>query len=252
TLWIVRRGVPMHAEKIDASSDHPLEWAELFRFSLGMYANNVIWLLILKVDQFIVRGFAGDYALGLYAVAAGLAESFRNLPSLIGSVVFPYVVQMPESERKPFLSRVAAQTLWISLVLAIVLAAAAGPLVTLLYGEEYAGAATSAGLLFIAIALLSTGDLLGYHFIAAGRPTVITAVSAASLILNVALNFALVPYLGIAGAAVASVAAYGAVSLAIAWLLRAREGYTLRDMLWPRLTVTRGAGTLPPSRSQRK
>jgi len=233
SLWIARRGLPMHARRIDAASDHPLEWSELFRFSLGMYANNVIWLLILKVDQFIVRGFAGDYALGLYAVAAGLAESFRNLPSLVGTVVFPYVVEMKESERKPFLSRVAAQTLWIALVIAVVIAAAAGPLVTTLYGEEYAGAATSAALLFIAIALLSTGDLLGYHFIAAGRPTVITAVSAMSLVLNVALNFALIPYWGIAGAAAASVAAYGGVSLAVAWLLRRREDYKIRDMLWP-------------------
>jgi O-antigen/teichoic acid export membrane protein len=93
-------------------------------------------------------------------------------------------------------------------------------LVELVAGDGFAGAADPLRVLLFAGALAAVSGLFGYALIAAGRQTSALRLALAALVVNLALNFALVPSLGVDAAAFV---ALGSELLMVAgglWLVR--------------------------------
>ena len=86
---------------------------------------------------------------------------------------------------------------------------AADRVVRLLFGLEYAGAVPSAVILMPAVVLLGVNTVYMNYFSSLEMPMFVVYSLAAAAILNITLNWQLIPRLGIEGAALASVICYG-------------------------------------------
>jgi stage V sporulation protein B len=120
------------------------------------------------------------------------------------------------------------------LFLAIGVPLAAGGLVVapqvidLVAGDDFAEAADPLRILLFAGALAAVSGLLGYALIAGGRQTSALRLALAALVLNLALNLALVPSLGIEAAAAVAVASELVMVAGGLWLVRRELALTPR------------------------
>src|SRR6185437_10417433 len=98
---------------------------------------------------------------------------------------------------------------------AIPIALFAPPLVHVVYGSLFHGAAVPLRLLLPGIAVFATsGTFAGYFVFQLGRPAAVTIINLATIVAQFAACLALVPRFGAAGAAAASTVAYIAGALA--------------------------------------
>ena len=205
----------------------------LMKWGVISQLGNIAWFLILKADQFIISGLLSVEALGFYAVAAGVAESFRLIPITIGQVLFPYAADKGEEERRFFISVCVRLTFWTLFVLGIIMGLLSRLIVTILFGAEFLPAVLPFQILIGSVVILSLGNMLAHEFNTMGRPEVILYCNVVCGLVNIVLNFLIVPKFGLAGAAWVSFLTYTLNSLIIlTWVIRDRN-YNLSDVLIP-------------------
>ena len=120
-------------------------------------------------------------------------------------------------------------TLYVTLAICII-GILCKPLITVLYGEEYAPAGISMIILLIGIVFASIGKVSPAYFYTKGKPGVHLVVAAIVLTINVLFNFILIPKMGINGAALASTISYffyGAIYI----LMFRKEGISVKQLL---------------------
>ena len=164
--------------------------------------------LVLRVDLIMVKLLSGSADAGHYSVAVTLANLLLILPEVVGALLFPKLSAMTLPSRKRIVARNTAIGLGLTMV---VLTAIALPfskfLITVVYGLDFAPAASSLVLLAPGIICLSANTILLRYFASIGVPRITIYTTAFALACNVILNLYLIPKQGAAGAAIASSAA---------------------------------------------
>ena len=188
---------------------------EQVRFGLPGQAGNTLTRLNYRMDQYIVRAFRSRADVGIYAVAAGLAEAVWWIANAVSMALLPRLTRMG-SERAGEVTPVACRnTLLMSLLAAGGLAAVAPVAVEVLFGKDFGPAVRPIFWLLPGIVALSGTKVLASYFFSQARLTVVSMVSLLSLVATLAFDFLLIPKFGISGAAAASSIAYS-VSFAVA------------------------------------
>jgi O-antigen/teichoic acid export membrane protein len=96
----------------------------------------------------------------------------------------------------------------------------------LLFGEAYAArAGTAARWLAVGPLLFAVGYVGGYGLLARERRWVVTATTAAAVVVNLTLNLVLIPPLAETGAAIATIASYAVKALLVLWVLGGAVGF---------------------------
>jgi O-antigen/teichoic acid export membrane protein len=178
-----------------------------------------------RVDVLMLGYFLPDAPVGLYSFAATLAEGLAQVPHIVrqnmdpilgrcfGDGVAARIPELTRRIRRVFVPAMASLTL---------AAVCAYPLVFLLFlpGERLA----PSWLVFAVLAFGVTANAAYRPFlgilIQGGRPGTHTGLVLAVTFSNVALNAALIPPLGLAGAALATALALGVEALLLARLSR--------------------------------
>ena len=193
----------------------------LFGYGLPFGVIAIVQTLSYRVDYLILQGYRGSSEVGWYSIAVSNAELLWLLPAAVGFVVFPRVAA---SERDLAQESAALMrwTLAATTLCAAVLAVAATPLVELLYGDAFVPSVQPLRLLLVGVVAGTWYSVLGGYLVGRGRLRGLLAATLFGLVLNVGLNFALVPAHGMDGAAVASTISYTLTGLATAALF-ARE-----------------------------
>jgi O-antigen/teichoic acid export membrane protein len=113
-------------------------------------------------------------------------------------------------------------------------------LVPLLYGEAYSAALPAFYILLPAMGLLTVYRVVARYFISRGRQRLNIVTQLIALVVNVGLNFVLMPRYGIEGAAVSSLISYGLEAVIIAVVFLRETGGGARALLLFRLDWFRG------------
>jgi O-antigen/teichoic acid export membrane protein len=195
---------------------------------------NVLAFLGYRLDVFLVDGYKGAAAVGLYGAGVVIAEGLWMPSQAVSTALFPTIAAEPtESTRRSITPLVARNTLWLTAILAAVLAVAAGAVVDLLYSSRFGASAGAVRALAPGIVLFSAARVLGNDIAARGRPLVNSGIAAASVVCNIALNVVLIPRYGIDGAAWASTGSYSLVYLATAVVYGKIADVPLRALVVP-------------------
>jgi O-antigen/teichoic acid export membrane protein len=206
---------------------------EGLRLEMAVYAWRDLWgtlaqKLTYRVDQLILNLLAGPTAVGLYSIAARLADVPLMGPRALRQSWFAARSGTDNLRRDAELTLAGARKLMLLMAALIVPFGAAGALlIPLAYGEEFRPAVTPFLILLAATFGLSTSFAFVSALAGAGKPHRISAASVIGLIATAALDFALIPRFGAEGAAIASALAYSAFAAAAILYWRA-EAQPLR------------------------
>ena len=78
-------------------------WAVFLQLGLGAYASYVMYWASMRLDRVGLSVVGGAEAVGLFSLAAWVAESFALLPMAVGSVLFPRLAVDPRSQVATYL-----------------------------------------------------------------------------------------------------------------------------------------------------
>lgn len=201
-------------------------------FSYG----GVLWLgaifsfLHFRADQFMIKEMIDVRALGVYSIAVMLAELLFLVPVSVSSALLGKLYNTSEpAAARSIMGRTLKLTLYICGALAL-LGIPLSLLIPLVYGKAYAGAVSSVMVLLGGAVFASIAKVGMQYFFTLGRPKVHLYTTLITLIVNIALNFLLIPRWGILGAAVASSVSYLGYGLFYLALFIYREKFSYRDL----------------------
>lgn len=182
---------------------------QVTKYGLQAHLANILGFLNYRVDMFLVNGFLGPVAVGLYSVGVGLVEKLWLISNAAGTVLFPRVAAESEEERqKEFTPLVARTVLWATILGALVLIFLSGWIVRLLYSDAYLPAVGALQALLPGIVTLSVWRVLANDIAGRGHPSLNIYTSLAAVATNVVLNILWIPSYEIIGAAWASTVSY--------------------------------------------
>ncbi len=204
---------------------------ESLSFGLRAWPGQLAGFLNFRLDQILMGFLAAEAALGFYAVAVNASEVLILLPGALTTALLPVISRTEAGDRKHRVLRVF-RVLAIVTPITVVIAALLGPvLIPLVFGSEYDDSVVPflwllpGALGFAALAVFGTA-LTG-----ALSPGMASLGSTVSLMVGTALDFALIPPFGAAGAAAAASAAYVAGGAAAAWAYRVRDPFGVAELL---------------------
>jgi len=206
----------------------------LASYGLRAHPANVLGYLGYRLDVFLVDGFKGAAAVGLYGAGVVIAEGLWMPSQAVSTAIFPAIAaEQTEAARRSITPFVARSTLWLTAILGGILVVAAAPVVDLLYSSRFSDSAGVVRVLVPGIVLFSAARVVGNDIAARGRPLVNSVVAAVSVVCNVALNVLLIPRHGIEGAAWASTTSYSLVFVATVAVYKRITGLPLRVLVVP-------------------
>lgn len=179
----------------------------------AVVAINVVYFWVDSVLLSLMRPSAD---VGLYGVAYKITSFVMAIPSFFMLALLPSVMRASPDERRSVATRSIHQMATISIPITIGVAVISRPVVQLLAGRRFAGAAGPLSILMVAAALSFLTAVFGNLLVSEDRQRELLPFTALVAATNLALNLALIPHMGASGAAIA-MAASEAVALAGSW-----------------------------------
>ena len=164
-----------------------------------------------QLDQLVLSQTVPPADLGRYAVAVSLTLLPIPLVSAIGNVAFPRLAaQQTVTDATRKLQRIAVLgSAGLATGMLVPLALAAYWLMPLVFGARYSGAVPLLWILTPGAVFLACGQVVGDLLRGRNRPIVVAWAQGLAAVFTVALLFALLPFVGVYAAAIASTVAYG-------------------------------------------
>lgn len=211
----------------------------LLGFAGLTHLSPLLMLLNYRTDIVMLEWLVGPAAVGVYTVAARIAEQLWTVSQAMSSVLLPALSTSGTHDRghasgaqATLISHATLSALWASGALAV-MAMAVHPLLLAIFGPSYRAAAVPLLYLLPGAALLGGARVAAVAMTALGRPQRNVLMALAVLACNVPLNLLLVPRYRENGAALATSLSY-AVGWAVALgLLRPLTGAPLKAFLVP-------------------
>jgi O-antigen/teichoic acid export membrane protein len=177
-----------------------------------------------RLDVLLLAALATTRAVGVYAVAVIFAELIWLVTDAINTGARERQWSASADDALAATASAARMSLLLALLALPLLAIAAPPAIALLFGSAFSGAREALWALLPAAVAMAWWRALSAGLVRFGRARAVNAVAFAALTANVTLNVLLIPPLGIAGAALASLGSYVLGALLAAGLLGARVG----------------------------
>lgn len=192
---------------------------EFWRFTAARGVGAAVEIGLAWLDVLIVGALLGPAAAGIYAITVRCAQSGLLVEHAMRMAVSPRV-----SAALATSDRASARTLNLGATRAMIMLAwplfvtlaVFAPVVLPLFGDGFADGSTALALLCGAMLVLTGGGMVQTVLLMGGRSRWQLGNKGAALVVNVAANFALVPLLGIPGAALAWLLTV-AVDTGLAW-----------------------------------
>lgn len=197
-------------------------------FAVALFLLNLNY----RLDILILEHLVSATEVGLYSVGVGLAELIWQLPNAIGTVIFSSSANSTSnkeaSDRAAKLLRVS---LFILIIGGFVFGLISSWLVPFVYGHEFEASAGVINILLPGITFIVIVQILHASLSGRGYPLLGLKVFVGSIIINVTLNYILIPLYGIEGAAISSTISYTFAGIFYAALYSKKENVPLSDLL---------------------
>jgi O-antigen/teichoic acid export membrane protein len=200
------------------NGNHIINWkisfvraGKLLNDSWPLFFSGIVIMIYMRIDQVMIGQMAGIEEVGFYSAAVRLTEAWYFIPMAVIASVFPGIVTARASSEELFyqrLQKIYNIMAFLAYAVAIPITFIADDVIVLLFGGEYRNAGPMlTGLIWTCMfanlgvaraAFLTTMNWTRTHFLA----------SFSGCVINVALNYLLIPVYGGMGAVVASLISY--------------------------------------------
>jgi len=183
----------------------------LLRDSWPLFFSGVVTMIYMRIDQVMLGEMIGSSEVGVYSVAVRLAEFWGFIPMAIFWSVFPAILIAKSTSEELMYGRLQQLynlMVFLAYCIAVPVTLFADLLVDTLFGAAYARAGAMLALLIWANVFFSL-DIARSAFLSSMNWTKLLFVTVLlGGIINVVLNFILIPTYGGNGAVIATLAAY--------------------------------------------
>lgn len=188
------------------------ELRSMLKFSIPYIPTTVMWLVTSASDRYIVTAYKGSAENGLYAAAYKLPTVLLLICGVfLEAWQFSVVKDADSSEKQGFFSDVYKNYMGIIFMGASVLIAGSQILTRILLADSYYSSWEYVPVLVLAMTFSALVSFLGsvYFLEKKSVMSMLTAISGA--VINIIINFILIPDRGAMGAAIATFISYAAV-----------------------------------------
>jgi len=214
-----------------------LNWSlfrETVHYGLRVQVGTIIQFLNYRFDVIVLQFFKPLKDVGYYVVASILAELVVTLALAFQSSLLPLTAHYEGDEAAETTTRSALRHHGILAVVATLANVVFAPLVLLVgYGPSFRPALGPMFILLPGMWFLGTGTVVAGNLRGRGRPGMASVLAGGTLIVTVALDLALIPPLGVPGAAVASVVSYVVFGISSIIVLSRISGIPARELVVP-------------------
>lgn len=197
-------------------------------------AGNVAAFFNYRLDVFIVNYFLDAPHVGLYSLGVVIAEGLWQIPAAAAVALFPRTARTVEEGAAEFTCQIVRHVFLISCLTGALLALVAPVAVPLIFGTRFSASVAVIwwilpGTIALALAKVASSDLAARH-----KTGYASAFGAVALVVTVALDFLLIPRMGINGAAIASSVAYLVNTASLLVALKRQLRVRWAELLIPR------------------
>lgn len=200
-------------------------WRPMLRVGLGLGAAGILVTLYVRLDQILVFKIAGSRQAGLYAADYRLLDQIQFIPGSVMTTLFPLIASAYPAHRERVCALLQATAEYLTMASLPILAftiVAAHPIVTLLFGHQFAAAAPALPVLAGAFISISFGYLVGNMVVVLELQYLFLRYAALGLVVNAALNVVFIPRYGFQAAAwITLLTEFTVMSLSMRQVLRA-------------------------------
>ena len=189
--------------------------AKLFRQGWIIMLAAIFSMVYLKMDQVMLRWMVGIKEVGIYSVAARISEAWYFIPTTIVASLFPKLIDIRASNMKNY--KIKFQQLYnllfiIAFVIALALTFSSSFLISLLFGDEYITASLILSIHIWAGVFIFMRAAFSKWILIENAISFSLITQGIGAVVNILLNFILIPkYQGV-GAAVATIISYASAS----------------------------------------
>ncbi len=171
-------------------------------------------LLYLKLDQVMLGNYVDEQTLGVYSVAVRLAEFWYFIPVIMGTTLMPIIVGSKHDDELYHrrLQRMYDGMFWLGMTIAVSTTLIAKPMVSFIFGAEYAGAAGILTVYIWTCPAVFLGGILSKWLISEDLYRFSLQRHMLGAAVNLLLNVWLIPLYGGMGAAFATLISYTTAS----------------------------------------
>ena len=183
-----------------------------------------ISILYTRTSIFMLASLSDSSAVGVYGVAQKLTEPLAIIPAAIMAAVFPALTHDLAQHGYASTRRLRGRTIGALAIIGLIIAGAGwigGPwLINRLYGDQYVGATIALQLLALSVLMTFVNYALTHFLIAINRQRLNLLFNAIIFAINIGLCALLIPRLGPAGAALATLLSESVLLMLCGWALR--------------------------------
>jgi len=182
-------------------------WKHLFMAALPLALSSVIWVIYYQIDMVMLSVMQGDAVVGIYSAAHKLFEPFAIIPFALMVSLFPIMSEAFKTSKDRLMKsyRLAIKYL---LILAIPITIGtlllSSKIIFLIYGAEFVESTTVLQILICSLIFTSINSVLSNLLVSIDKQKLHTYCAGLCAIVNVTLNFVLIPVLSFNGAAIAT------------------------------------------------
>lgn len=184
-------------------------WKKTILESIPFWLNSVFVIIYFKIDMVMLSIIDGDTVVGWYAASYRLIDALALIPSVFMSVMYPVFSKfhISSSDSLEFAFKKSFKFLTIlAIPIGIGTTLLAGNIIVLIYGTEYAPSVSALRILIWASVLSFINYTPATYLTSTNKQRTLMILTFLGAILNVILNFILIPLLSYNGAAIATVA----------------------------------------------
>lgn len=206
----------------------------LLSYGVRLQVGTLFQVLNFRLDVIILQFFQPLAVVGYYIVAQIVAELVTTLASAFQTSVLPLVANAADEEDRDRTTAVALRHQSVLTLAAIVVIALLGPVILLVgFGPQFRASLVPMLIILPGTWFLNAGTVVAASLGGRGRPGSASLLSGIALVVTVSLDLALIPWLGVNGAAIASLCAYSAYGTAALFVTARASRLRLRDLVVP-------------------
>jgi O-antigen/teichoic acid export membrane protein len=192
----------------------------LLKDSWPLALSGIFVMIYMKIGQVMIKHMLGDEAVGFYAAAVRLCEAWYFVPVTICNSIFPAIVNaknVGEDFYNNRMQKLYDLLAWLAIGIAVPVTIFSSEIIFIIFGPEFSPAAPVLTIYIWAGVAIFLAVASSQYLVTENLTKLLLLRTLIGMVLNVILNFTLIPIYGIVGSAIATLVSYTAVTFSLSF-----------------------------------
>jgi len=211
----------------------------LLKDSWPLILSGLVVSVYMKVDQVMIKNMLNSEEVGYYAAAVKLSEAWYFIPVALTNSLFPAIVNAKKVSKEFYNNRMQKLydiLAWMAIAIAVPVSIFSSEIISIIFGNEFQSAAPVLTIYIWAGVAVFLGVASSQYLINENFTKLSFSRTLIGMVLNILLNFILIPKYGIVGAAVATLISYTVATFSL--IFNKNTAYQIVIMLKSILFIT--------------